>query len=468
MKNGLQNVLARIKEIEAETKKEICIGRIVGTTIFEQIEEGGGKYAIYQKMADGTWQLRSRPEYEQFVPLIGTPLSCPPLPIEYESEEQLYNNVKAFIEKHLDVPNPLGYDILTAFTFSTWVAEIFDFCPYLGFYGRESVGKTRGLEVLQQICFRGWLTTNITTATLFRLTQKFSPTLLLDESEFLTSEARAELIGLLNSGQRRGVFIPRMIGEHSEEIGFYNVYCPKAIAGTRQLKGTTRSRMITFTMTRNVKAVPRTIDKYEGQKLRGQLLMWRFLKIAQMQDELTLKQKLTGKTELKATRQFEQLEPLSGRNFELFYPLVYVAPTEEARKSIFQFAGELENAKLLAEKSQLSSMIFEAIVSIKDTKVSRGLLLLKDIAEYMHGNQPSGYWIAEKTIAQRCVQMGFEKTRTTRGTAIIISQQLIDRLRKDPRYSSELFNFEPNEANEPKKDTPNEPVSKWPNPDRPT
>jgi hypothetical protein len=464
MKNELQNVLASIRKAENKTGTELCIGKIVGTTIFEQIEEGGGKYAIYQKMADGTWQLRSRPEYEQFVPLIGTPLSCPPLPIEYESEEQLYNNVKAFIEKYLDVPNPLAYDVLTAFVFNTWLAEIFDFCPYIGFYGRESVGKTRGLEILKELCFRGWLTTNITTATLFRLTQKFSPTLLLDESEFLTSEDKKELIGLLNSGQRRGVFIPRMMGEHSEEIGFYNVYCPKAIAGTRELKGTTRSRMITFTMTRNVKAVPRTIDKYEGQKLRGQLLMWRFLKIAQMQDELTLKQKLTGKTELKATREFKELESLSGRNFELFYPLCYVAPTEEARKSIFQFAEELESAKLQTEKTELSTIIFEAIINIKDTKASHNLLLIKDIAEYINGDQSPQYWTPEKTIVRRCGQMGFEKTRVSRGTAIILNQQLIDRLRKDPRYSSELFNFEPNEANEPKKDTTRESVSEWPSP----
>jgi hypothetical protein len=440
---------------EAKTKKEICIGKVFGSAIFEQILDitGRHKYALYEEMENNTWRLDSRLEFENFIPLAKTPLVHPPPPTEYENDEHFYNDVKKYIQKHLDIPNPLGYDVLTAFTFSTWISELFDFTCYIGFYGRESVGKSRGLEVLQQLCFRSWLTTNLTTATLFRLTEKFNPTLLLDESEFLTAEDKKELVGLLNSGQRRGATIPRMKGEHFDEIEFFNVYCPKVIAGTQELKRTTTSRMIVFTMTKNVRPIPRTIDKNEGQKLRSQLLMWRFRKIAQLKDALTLEQKLAGKTEVKATTEFKELEPLSGRTYELFYPLCYVAPTEQTRNAIVQFAKELESAKLQAEKTELSSIVFEAIINLKDAKVSRGLLLLKDIAQYVNTAQPPQNWISEKTIARKCRQMGFETTRTTRGIAIIIVPALIERLRKDTRYSTDLLNFnEPNEANEPKKD----------------
>ena len=422
---------------EAETKKQICIGKANKNAVFEQILSitGTQKYAVYQQMADDTWQLDKRLEYEGFIPLAKTPLTHPSEPIEYESEEALYNNVKAYIHKHLDLPNELGYDILTAFVFSTWMNELFDFTPYIGFYGREAVGKSRALEVLKELCFRAWLTTNLTTATLFRLTEKFQPTLLLDESEFLTSEDKKELIGLLNSGQRRGVFIPRMKGEHSEEIEFFNVYSPKAIAGTEQLKRTTTSRMIVFTMTKNVRSIPRRIDTIEGLRLRSQLLMWRFRTIAKS----------------KATAEYPELEPLSGRLFELIYPLYYSARTQEARNNILEFARELESSKLEAEKTGLSSMIFEAIINLKDVKVNKGLLLLKHIAQYVNTNQPPQYWITEKTIAIKCNQMGFAKTRTSAGTAIIINQQLIERLKRDPRYSTTLMNFnEGNEANEPK------------------
>jgi hypothetical protein len=429
-----------ITDSEKKTKKSVCIGKIHGSTIFEQIQKGveDYAYALYQQMANGTWQLTTTPEHENFIPLQKTPLTHPPAPTEYENEEQLYNNVKTFIYKHLDLVNPLGYDILTSFVFKTWIEELFDFTPYLGFFGREAVGKTRALEVLKELCFRAWLTTSLTPAVLFRLTEKFQPTLLLDESEFLTAEDKKELIGLLNSGQRRGHYIARM-KEDSEDFVFFNVYGSKAISGTEELKRTTSSRMITFTMTKNIRPIPRTIDKTEASKLRSQLLMWRFHTIAKMKDSFTLEQKLAS-AELKASVEFKELEPLSGRTFELFYPLYYSAPAT-AKPNILEFSKELEESKLRAEKTELASEIFEAIMNLKDSKAVKGLLLIKDISNYINKDLEPQYWIAEKRIAQKCTQMGFEKTRTNRGTAIILNNTIIERLKRDPRYSTDLANW---------------------------
>jgi len=426
-----------ITESERKTKKSVCIGKIHGSTIFEQIQDitGTYKYALYQEMANNEWQLDTSLEYENFIPLTKTPLTHPPPPTEYESEEQLYNDVKAYISKHLDLVNPLGYEILTSFIFKTWIEELFDFTPYIGFFGRENVGKSRALEILKELCFRAWLTTGITTATLFRLCEKFQPTLLLDESEFLTSDEKRELIGLINAGQRRGIMIPRM-NEKFQEAEFFNVYGSKCISGTEQLKATTTSRMITFTMTRNIRPMPRTLDKTEASKLRSQLLMWRFKTITKLKEP-------------KATTEFKELEPLSGRTFELFYPLYYSSPAT-ARPNILEFAKELEEIKLRAEKTELASMVFEAIINLKDVKVYKGILLLKDIAQYINTDQEPQYWIPEKTIAKKCRQMGFETTRTNRGTAIIINTKIIDRLKRDPRYSTDLFNYYGEAVNEMK------------------
>jgi hypothetical protein len=458
MKPDSQEIVKCIRDAEREKKKEICIGKIFGSTIFEQIQKttGSYEYSLYEQMPDNTWRLTDSPLFEGFIPLAKTPLTHPPPPTEYETEEQLYSSVRTYIQKHVDLVNPLAYDILASFVLSTWTSELFDFTCYLMFYGREASGKSRALEVLRELCFRSWFSTGLTVATLFRLVEKFTPTLLLDESEFLTAEERKELISLLNAGQRKGITVPRMKGEHFEEVEFFSVYCPKALAGTETLKATTTSRMIVFTMTKNIKPVPRTLDKKESAKLRSQLLMWRFKTIARLKDSLSPQQKLAT-TEPKATTEFKELEPLSGRTFELFYPLYYSAPPT-VRPNILKFAEEIERSKLQAEKTELSSIVFEAIINLKDTKVSRDLLLLKDIAAYVNSVQPPQNWIPEKTIARKCRQMGFETTRTTRGVAILMNPQLIDRLRKDTRYSTDLLNFnEPNEANEPIKDS----ASNW-------
>lgn len=430
------NILKMVKTQEKKTKRKVSIGEIFGSQIFEQV---GDKYAVYEEMANGTWDLTTKRTNEQFMPMHKTPLTHPTKALEYESLEQLWKDVKNYVHKHLDISNPLGYDVFVAFIFSTWVSELFDFTCYLGFYGREAVGKTRALELLKELCFRAWLTTGITVATLFRLIERFNPTLLLDESEFLTTQERKELIGLINAGQRRGIMIPRMKGEHADEAEFFSVYSAKAIAGTEQLKRTTTSRMITFTMTKNIRSVPRRVDKKEGLRLRNQLLMWRFRTIAQLKGSLNFKVRVAPDFELKATAEFEELDCLSGRSFELFYPLYYVAP-KARRQNILTFATELEQMKLRAEKTELSSMVFEAIINLKDT-AQHGLLLIKDIAQYVNADQPSEYQIMNQRIGTKCSQMGFEKVRTNKGTAILLNSTILDRLRADPRYTTDLMNY---------------------------
>ena len=90
-------------------------------------------------MANGEWQLDTRLEYEGFIPLAKTPLTHPPPPTQYENEESLYKAVREYIYKHLDLVNPLGYDVLTSFVFMSWIPELFDYTPYIGFFGRESM-----------------------------------------------------------------------------------------------------------------------------------------------------------------------------------------------------------------------------------------------------------------------------------------------------------------------------------------
>lgn len=428
---------------EKRSKKRVSAGALLSSVIFEQIKgaDGSARYAIYEQMADNTWRLDTRIAYENFVPLPQkkNPLTTPYTPLEYESDESLWNEVKAYVHTHLDIINPAGYNILTGWIFSTWINELFDSTAYLGFFGRESVGKTRALEILNELCFRAWFTTGLTTATLFRLVERFNPTLLLDESEFLTQKERKELVSLLNAGQRRGLLIPRMTGQHYDEVELFSVYCPKAISGTEQLRKTTRSRMIMFNMTKNVRRMPKLMDKQTGATLRSKLLMWRFKKLSQLKDRLTFKQKIST-LELKARTEFPELEKLSGRSYELFYPLLYCAPIQDIRKAIADFAIKLEEIKAREEKVELSSLVFEAIVKLQH-KAERGLLYLRDITAYVNTTLDIEYQFGGRSIGKIVTQMGFRKTRRSRGIAVIIDQALIRRLRKDPRYAIELADY---------------------------
>lgn len=429
MKISLENALLKVEE---KTKKQICVGKFYPATIFETTTTltGTTEYSVYSEMPDKTWQLTTEQSFEAYIPMPAdkNPLTTPHEPVEYESEQTLWNEVKGYVYKHVDLIDERAYDVLTGWIFASWIGELFDSVAYLGFFGRESVGKSRALEVLNELCFRAWHTTGLTTATLFRLVERFTPTLLLDESEFLNTQERRELISLLNAGQRRGIKIPRM-KEDLSDVEFFSVFCPKALGGTQQLKKTTTSRMITFTMTRNTRPVPKKIDRETGATLRSTLLMWRFRKLSQLRDNMTFKERVNN-PEIKATTEFPELEPLSGRSHELFYPIIYSAPTQEIRTTISDYANELEDVKLREDKTQLSSLVFETI-----TNLNTGLVHLKDIVDRINEASDIEYQVGPKTVAKICTQLGFKKMRTKKGIAIVVNPALIERLRKDPRYS---------------------------------
>jgi hypothetical protein len=146
-------------------------------------------------------------------------------------------------------------------------------------------------------------------------------------------------------------------------------------------------------------------------------------------------------SEVKATTEFPELQNLSGRSYELFYPLMYSAPTQEARKTISDFATELEQAKTREEKTGLANIVFEAITKLQPT-AKHGIIHLRAVTAHVNATLDIEYQYGSKTVSKIVAQMGFEKTRTSRGIAIIIDPNLIARLRKDPRYATELAHYD--------------------------
>ena len=108
--------------------------------------------------------------------------------------------------------------------------------PYIFFYGPVASGKTRGLEVLQRLNYRGILASNISAAALFRSCQEWHPTLLLDETEIYNKDTKTEMIGLLNSGYRRSQYAIRVkLTQQGSELEAFDVFDFKALAGTKGL-----------------------------------------------------------------------------------------------------------------------------------------------------------------------------------------------------------------------------------------
>ncbi|MBI1974313.1 MAG: hypothetical protein HYS51_00415 [Candidatus Zambryskibacteria bacterium] len=205
--------------------------------------------------------------------------------VEYESEERLIKDIRAFIHRYVDV-SPLFESITVYYILLSWVYEAFNELPYLRVRGDFGSGKTRFLLIAGAIMFRPIFASGASSISpIFRILDSFHGTLLIDEGDFRMSDEKAELVKILNNGNSRGFPVLRSEQSHTtKEFNpvAYSVFGPKIIAtrGFFQDRAL-ESRFITED-TGNGKLrsdIPinlPSVYEEEALVLRNKLLMFRF------------------------------------------------------------------------------------------------------------------------------------------------------------------------------------------------
>jgi hypothetical protein len=441
-----------IIDYESHLKNPLCMVKTDQEEPYETILSAGnmiGKYAIFEIIQASPWNkpcfcLKSKNKPAAFLkevedphqhlivkPLQRVPWNLCDEPVAYESTEALFEEIKQCLWIHLETPQPQDLTVITAFIMFTWIVEQFDTTPYLFFYGVFESGKSRALEMLKELCFRGWIASDITPANLYRPIESWKPTLLLDESETFIS--RPEVIGLLNSGYKRGLLVPRQVqkADGNFETQWYDLFSPKAIGGTLDLIRTTRSRCITFPMAKNTRKIPIFINKEQCASLRNRLLKWRFDMLLKGEEgeggEPSAKEAYAEKMMEKVT---------SGRLIELFLPLYMTAP-DKYKDEILKYAitiNEQRNLELsVSEEVTVLQVVLECY---NEGLIQNKLILVKNIAEKL--NQQTDYlenWTPQR-VGQIVSRIGFSKSHTRSGNALLWSNRLIKKLEADPRYKS--------------------------------
>ena len=229
-------------------------------------------YDAFHIVTDEKFSTHYHPMKTSFWPLCGEP-EDPGL--------SLWDDVKSYIFSHVDFSDPRLYDVKTAWIMMTWIPESFNVAPYWRYIGTKNTGKTRALEVDQQLSYRGTLSPSVTEAALYRLIEKYHITYLLDETEIYNNEQKQATQHVLNAGYRRGQLVLRCEKAENGEIIVvgYNPFGPKALGGTKILKDTLESRCIPVVMEKNIRKVNFVLNLAEAKKLRSRLLLWRFRRL---------------------------------------------------------------------------------------------------------------------------------------------------------------------------------------------
>jgi hypothetical protein len=189
-----------------------------------------------------------------------------------------------FLEGYLVFRSPAHAKIVALWVAHAHALQAFDVTPYLYVQSpQKRSGKTRLLELIEQLVPRPWRVAEPTAATVFRKIAQDDPTLLLDEADAIwrvkESETAQALRGVLNAGYRRGTKIPRCVGKHFERVVEFSVFCAKALAGIGRLPDTVADRSVCLRFARKKKSEVtkrfrfRTIRE-EAAQLRRALVRW--------------------------------------------------------------------------------------------------------------------------------------------------------------------------------------------------
>lgn len=378
--------------------------------VFEQIEHGA--YAAYNLSTGNLMvcefgpldRLPNDEENTVYLPLKSCPwpLTKPKLSFTLAEEPMLWQDIAQFIYDHVDVVEPELYDVLTAWVFATYLPEVWTVVPYIFAYGPVSTGKTRLLETLQAVSYRGIIGSNVSSASLFRGCEMWHPSIFLDETEIYSKVEHLEIIGLLNAGYRRGQYAWRVKNtEAGSELELFDVFGFKGLSGTEGLAKTLESRSIKIRMIKNTRPIRFLVDLEKAEELRAQLLMWRFLKLREGRE---------------GSEAFLEVPPdlkfANGRLVELFQPLLLVA--NAGHENIVKYARKVYEIRQLEEETSVEAMILNALIE-SEGKVEEKVILTKDIRETLNADIPKRERFKTTTVGRIMRRLGFLPKHTRRG-----------------------------------------------------
>lgn len=170
----------------------------------------------------------------------------PPHPHPVNGAE-LIADLEAYIARFVDAPPE---SILAACLWAMWthVYDLFDIAPQLVMTSpTKKCGKTTLLRLVAAVSARRLFSSNITGPALFRVIEKYHPTLVIDEADNFAT-FNDELKGLLNAGHMRDTAqVTRTVGEKYDPKTF-STWSPKAFTAIGSLPDTIEDRSVLIVM----------------------------------------------------------------------------------------------------------------------------------------------------------------------------------------------------------------------------
>lgn len=221
----------------------------------------------------------------------------------YSSLDELVTEIGNHLSRYVDLlQSELEYSVW--YIIMTWCYDRLFTVPYLRFRGDSGTGKSRCLDTIGRLCYKPLVVSGaITPAPIFRIIQKYSGTVILDEADFDSkSDEKSEVIKVLNSGFEQGRPILRCVKDDPNTFDCLACFGAKLLATRGPFPDIAlEARCITFiTRETNREDIPPILGKrfrLAQQELRKKLLAYRFLNYSKIIDDIEVEDLHLGRIE---------------------------------------------------------------------------------------------------------------------------------------------------------------------------
>lgn len=354
-------------------------------------------------------------------------------PLQPANPAELFKLIKQTILFYQDVDENIA-ELVALWAMGTYFYMLFDSYPYLYIHGLWQSGKTKLLSLLKLLCFHASLDISVTESSIFRLSDDFGVTLLIDESDYLSDGERAQDIKRLLYARykREGGVVLRTEGDKKKTVQHYYVYGPLAMANIGGIEQILMDRAITIILWRGrdrEKMARWPSDDATFKQLRDELyvlMLTLWPRVKEIYDQL-----LTDNS-----------WGLAGREWELWRPIVTMA------KFVASFAEEgfgdslLERLRGLCEKiininrdmtvDQPQLFLLKALVNLPEKNTYVSLKTLREEVKKLFDEEE---WrenekrFEHKNIGKMLRQLGFtERRRVGQGYEYYISADMVETL----------------------------------------
>lgn len=278
---------------------------------------------------------------------------------DYETKAELVEAIKSYMNKYVDL-QPLQLSLVSYYILFTYLFDRVLELSYVSATGDLGSGKSRLGMTIALASYRGYIMVNPTAATLYRVVDRFTPTLFLDE---FNSNANADdtqaIIQVLNTGFSKIGNISRQIKDSDGNFRTetFNPFCPKIIGSYKEsASDALKSRNIEIQMERSFRNdLPIRLTQgflNEAQALRNKLIKFR---LTEYENDLEIK--------LDKAEYDLRSAGITPRSIQINIPLYALIDDKELKAEFIALLQERDKILTESKKQSIDGEIIEAIHS---------------------------------------------------------------------------------------------------------